>query len=61
MTPQQLFNAPHAIPQPQRLEQALLIDDYWHRLVFATTLESRMLWARRLNGLKRAALPVSGN
>lgn len=37
-------------------ERSLLIEDAWHRMAFATTLGSRLIWARRMVAIRREAL-----
>lgn len=46
------LRAPVAVKLPERSQRDLQADDAWHRMVFATTPESRLLWARRYTQLR---------
>ena len=47
------LRAPVAVKLPERSQRDLRIDDAWHRMVFATTPESRLLWGRRYTQLRK--------
>ena len=47
------LRAPVAVKLPERSQRDLLIDEFWHRMVFATTPESRLLWGRRYTELRK--------
>lgn len=53
MTPAEILAAPVAVKLPQRTQLDLRIDDAYHRMVFATELASRLLWARRYTHFRK--------
>ncbi len=42
-----IANAPLVEPAAIRSELDILIDEHWHRMVFATSVESKLLWGER--------------